>query len=98
MNVRGIGQSKLAQILPHITAMNAGSRVIQPSSYAGKIDVNTATASQLETLPGIGPATAKRIIDYRRTHGAFSRPEDLVNIRGISQSKLEAMRDMITVR
>ncbi|MBR4196133.1 MAG: helix-hairpin-helix domain-containing protein [Synergistaceae bacterium] len=98
INVRGIGQAKLAQVLPLITAMNTGSRVSQPSSSAGLIDINHANQKELERLPGVGPATAKRIIDYRNNHGRFNSPEDLTNIRGISRAKLDNMRDMIAVR
>ena len=98
VNVRGIGKSKLAHILPHITAMNTGSKVVQSQSSAAKIDINRATAKQLEQLPGVGPVTAKRIVDYRNTNGKFDKLQDLVNVRGISWAKLDVMRDMITVR
>ena len=98
INVRGIGQSKLAQVLPKITASNSGSRVAQPKSSAGLIDINRANAKELERLPGIGPATAKKIIEYRQSHGAFTKPEDLTNIRGISWSKLEKMKSLIVIR
>ena len=103
INVRGIGQSKLAQVLPKITASNSGSRVAQPKSSAKQaasslIDINRASAKELERLPGIGPATAKKIIEYRQSHGAFTKPEDLTNIRGISWSKLEKMKSLIVIR
>lgn len=98
VNVRGIGQSKLSKILPHITASSSGTRVAQHQSSAGKININTANTSQLETLPGVGPAIAKRIIDYRNTHGNFASLDDLVNVRGISQAKLEGMKNQIVIR
>lgn len=98
INVRGIGQAKLAQVLPHITAMNTGSRVTQQSSSAGLIDINRASQKELERLPGVGPVTAKRIIEYRQTHGKFTKAEDLTNIRGISRAKLENIRGLISIR
>ena len=82
---------------PTISGMPArNTPIVQPSSSL--VNINTATASQLESLPGVGKVTAQRIIDYRNTHGNFDSPEDLVNVRGISWAKLEAMKDMITVR
>lgn len=98
VNVRGIGQSKLAQILPHITATSAGSRVTQSQSSAGKVDINRANAKDLERLTGVGPVTAKRIIEYRQSHGAFTKPEDLTNVRGINWSKLDKIRGQIVIR
>ena len=98
INVRGIGKSKLAQALPHISANASVSRVAQPKSSAGLIDINRATAKELERLPGVGTATAKRIVEYRQKNGAFTKPEDLMNIRGIGYAKLEKMRSLILIR
>jgi competence ComEA-like helix-hairpin-helix protein len=61
------------------------------------LDVNTATAAQLEEVPGIGPATAKAIVQFRRKSGPFQRVEDLLAIRGISARKLEQMRPYVTI-
>ena len=104
INVRGIGKAKLAQILPHVTASNtggsysAGTRVTQPQSTAGLIDINRASQKELERLTGVGPATAKRIIEYRNQHGRFTKPEDLLNIRGIGAAKLSSMKSQILIR
>lgn len=61
------------------------------------IDINTATAAQLDTLPGIGPALAQRIVDYRTTTGPFARIEELMNVSGIGQSTFDNLKDRVTV-
>ncbi len=62
-----------------------------------KIDLNTATLSQLDGLPGIGPVIAERILELREKSGAFKRIEDLMNIRGIGEKKFLKLKDLITV-
>lgn len=64
---------------------------------AHPIDLNTATAKELEQLPGVGPTTAKAIVDFRGKGGHFRRVTDLLVIRGISEAKLKKMRPYITV-
>ncbi len=61
------------------------------------VNINTATIAQLEALPGIGPNTAKSIVDFRNRSGPFQRVEDLLAIKGISKSKLEKLRPYVTV-
>lgn len=68
----------------------------QPGS-AGPININTATAAELESLPGIGNATAQRIIADRQTNGPFSTIEDLTRVSGIGQKKLEALSGLVCV-
>ena len=62
---------------------------------ADKISINRAGERELDTLPGIGPAMAKRIIDYRNEKGAFQRLEDLKKVRGIGEAKYERLKDKI---
>ena len=59
------------------------------------IDINSADLDSLTALPGIGETLARRILDYRSTHGSFSRPEELMNVEGIGTAKLEAILDYI---
>lgn len=59
----------------------------------GDVDVNRATAEELEKLSGVGPALAQEIIEERETNGAFHYPEDLINVRGIGEKTLERMRE-----
>jgi competence ComEA-like helix-hairpin-helix protein len=61
------------------------------------IDLNLANVKELEELPGVGPVTAQRIIDLRQKSGRFHRVEDLLAVRGISQTKLDAMRPHVIV-
>ncbi|HYZ97378.1 MAG TPA: ComEA family DNA-binding protein [Acidimicrobiales bacterium] len=61
------------------------------------VNVNTATAEQLETLPGVGPATAAAIIAHRDANGPFASPDELIDVRGIGEAKLEQLRDLVAV-
>ena len=61
------------------------------------INLNSATSDQLDTLPGVGPSTAKAIISYRNRKGPFGKVEDLLNVPGIGPSKVAAIRDQVTV-
>jgi comEA protein len=61
------------------------------------INLNTATAAQLETLPGIGKATAERILEYRQKNGAFRKVEDLMNVRGIGEKSFLQLKALVVV-
>jgi competence protein ComEA len=63
----------------------------------GPVNINSATQDELETLPGIGPTIAQRIILYRETNGAFTSIEDIQKVEGIGQKKFEAIMYLITV-
>ena len=68
-----------------------------PRAQSELIDLNTATGVELETLPGIGPRTAERILEYRREHGGFERLEDLMDVRGIGERTFLRLKPLVTV-
>jgi competence protein ComEA len=77
-----------------------GGESAPPSRFAepaGRININTATTEELDTLPGIGPALAQRIIEYRENNGSFNSIEEIVGVSGIGEATLEKIRDLITV-
>ena len=63
----------------------------------GLVNVNTATATELETLPGIGEVIAQAIIDHRTENGPFASVEELLDVTGIGDATLEALRELVTV-
>ena len=82
------------------TADAKSSIVVVPAATGGTgvlVNINTATAAQLEALPKIGPAIAVRIIEYRTQHGPFATLEALTNVKGIGPSTFEALRAFITI-
>jgi competence protein ComEA len=75
-----------------VPAAGAGAA---PGVPAGPVHLNTATLEQLDTLPGVGPATAQRILDYRAQHGAFRTVEELDAVPGIGPARLEQLRGLV---
>jgi len=74
-----------------------GSSTGGKTSAAALVNINTADAAQLDTLPGIGPALAQRIIQYRETNGPFQSIEDIKNVSGIGDKKFDDLKDLISV-
>jgi len=68
------------------------------SPQSSRININTASADELETLPGIGPGLAGRIIEHREKYGPFRRAEHLMIIRGLSEKRFEKLREFVTVQ
>jgi len=84
-----------------VGVMTAGAQEPRPmpatAAAAAPINLNTATVAQLETLPGIGKATAERILEYRQKSGAFKKVEDLMNVRGIGEKSFLTLKPLVTV-
>lgn len=77
----------------------ASATVVQEAKAAATpaVNINTATADQLEALPGIGPSMAKRIVAYREKNGPFKKVEDLMNVQGIGEKSFLKLRPHLTV-
>jgi competence protein ComEA len=67
------------------------------STQPQRININTASANELEALPGIGKGLAQRIIEHREKYGPFRKPEYLIIVRGISDKRFQALRELIKV-
>ncbi|MEY2419621.1 MAG: competence protein ComEA [Actinomycetota bacterium] len=80
--------------IPHKGEAVMSSSAASGTAAAGDgiVNLNDADETALETLPGVGPATAKAIIDYRTQHGKFRKVDDLLNVRGIGPSKLSQIK------
>ena len=74
-----------------VTLQSSKAPVIEP------IDLNQATLDELQEVPGIGPALAQRIVDFREEHGPFERLDDLLNVRGIGVRTLEKLKPYLKV-
>jgi len=75
----------------------AGGSSGTPAAQAGPVDLNSATPEQLDALPGVGPATAKAIVEYRTRHGRFRTVDDLLSVPGIGPAKLANLKPLVRV-
>ncbi len=86
----------------HVPRLGEETSPIEPPSRlpstVGKVNINTADLVTLESLPGIGPSLAQRIIDYRQSHGPFERIEGIMEVSGIGQATFEGIQDLIMTR
>lgn len=80
---------------PTITIAGAGD-AREPEDRRVRININAATAEELEALPEVGDVTAARIIAYREQHGPFRAVDDLIHVQGISDRTIDAFRDLVT--
>ena len=82
-----------------VMAQQAGadSATATKTTDVAKVNLNSATVEQLTSLPGVGSATAKLIIEYRTQVGKFSRIEELMNVKGIGEKKFEALKNYLTL-
>jgi competence protein ComEA len=84
---------------PHAAAQSSSSRASAKSSPATTaiVNINTASASELDALPGIGPKVAARIVEYRQKNGPFKKIEELMNVQGIGEKNFLKLKPQIAV-
>ena len=79
------------------TTSNATKASTASTKSTEKININSATQTELETLPGIGSSTALKIINYRKENGKFKTIEEIKNVKGIGEAKYEKIKELIKV-
>jgi competence protein ComEA len=89
------GEQVLVGLEP--VAAPAGTADGSSGAPGGKVNLNTATTEQLDTLPGVGPVTAQAILDWREENGRFGSVEDLLDVKGIGDATLAELRDLVSV-
>jgi competence protein ComEA len=87
----------LAMLLTDGQQINVPGIVDSSHVNIGRVNINTATAAELNTLPGIGPTTAQSILDYRLQHGPFQVIQDIQNVPGVGPATYALIKDYITV-
>jgi competence protein ComEA len=81
----------------HVSAQQTSGGRSAAKAPAGVVNINTASAAELQGLPGIGAKTAARIVEYRTKNGPFKKPEDLMNVRGVGEKNFLKLKAQITV-
>lgn len=80
-----------------VPAWAGGPEAQAQEARVAAVNLNTASQAELEKLPGVGPATAARIVEYRQKSGGFKKIEDLMNVRGIGEASFLKLKPQITV-
>lgn len=98
-NTRQAGEENksAASSTPALAQKAARSDVPVQSPHKGPLDLNRASAEEIDSLPGIGAVLAQRVIDYRKTSGGFRSVEDLRQVKGIGAKKLDRLRPLVVV-
>jgi competence protein ComEA len=78
-------------------AATAGASPAASATSGAQVDINRASAAELEALPGVGPSTAQKIVDDRTANGPFKRIEDLMRVSGIGEKKFDSLKDYVSV-
>ena len=89
----------LALATPHAVFAQkpTSTRSAAKPAVAGTVNINTASATDLQALPGIGAKTAERIVEYRQKNGPFKKVEDLMNVRGIGEKNFLKLKPQLTI-
>lgn len=87
----------LCAAAPSLVLAQTTSRSTKASTTTGIVNINTASAADLEALPGIGAKTAARIVEYRQKNGPFKKIEELMNVRGVGEKNFLKLKPQITV-
>ena len=95
---RTVNQAPVKIIQPNPPKTSTTSAKSTKQITNGQVDINNASEQELTQLKGVGPSIAKRIIQYRNTHGRFTKVDDLLGVRGIGEKTLEKMRTQILIR
>jgi len=93
----GGGQISTSSTVIETVSKVAGATTSEEKTPTGKININTANLSALDSLPGIGPVYAQRIIDYRNSSGGFKSIDEIQNVKGIGPATFNKIKDLITI-
>lgn len=95
----GMNRARRLRDGERVTVASAGGEAGPGAAAAdGFLDLNSATAAQLETLPGIGPVLARRIVEHRTSRGGFQRLDDLLQVKGVGPRLLDGLRARVVIR
>jgi competence protein ComEA len=97
MNLAWVMLICLSLALTPLSALAQQSKSSPKAASTEKVNLNSATAEQLQTLPGVGPSIAKRILDHRTKNGKFNKIEEILNVKGIGEKKFQKMKDRLVV-
>lgn len=80
-----------------VLALVAGSALAAPAAPTGQVNINTASVQELQLLPRVGPALAKRIVDFRAANGPFKASEELARVKGIGEKSFARLQPHVSV-
>jgi competence protein ComEA len=72
------------------------ARAVSPSKAVSKVNLNRASAEELQTLPGVGPVLAQRMVEWRKAHGRYRTVDDLQEVKGVGKKRLEQLRPLVS--